>query len=78
MKTEVLTVGSSLVVQIPESIAREIGLDPGRSADIRVEGGSIVIKPRRRRYTLGELLEGVQPPPPTHVVDWGEPRGKEV
>jgi antitoxin component of MazEF toxin-antitoxin module len=55
----------------------------GRSAEIKVESGALVLRPllkptRKPRYTLDELLSGMTKENVPQEVDWGPPRGNEA
>jgi antitoxin MazE len=68
--------GNALVVRIPQHIVESAHLKFDELVTCTVENGNIVIKPKRKRYTLEELLEGT-----TEIeaeVDWGKPMGAEV
>jgi antitoxin MazE len=52
--------GNSLALRIPSAFAKEIQAQPGRSADIAVLDGKLVVTPVEVPvYTLDELLAGV-------------------
>ncbi|MGF1482351.1 MAG: AbrB/MazE/SpoVT family DNA-binding domain-containing protein [Cyanophyceae cyanobacterium] len=70
--------GDSLAVRIPKHIAEQAGLQEGSSVSINVEQGGIVISSQRKKYTLDELLERVDPGDFGGEVDWGAAVGEEV
>ena len=70
--------GNSLAVRIPKNLASQINLKEGSSISITVKEGNIVISPKRKKYTLEELLEGTSPDDFGGEIDWGEPVGVEV
>jgi len=50
-------VGGSVMFAIPKPILEGLGLRPNQQVDVAIEGGRLVVEPRRRpRYTLDELL----------------------
>ncbi len=70
--------GNSLAVRIPKNLASQINLKEGSSISITVSEGKIVISPKRKKYTLEELLEGTSPDDFGGEIDWGEPVGVEI
>jgi antitoxin MazE len=70
--------GNSLGVRIPLPVANEIGLKVGSVVDVTVVDGKAVISPVGKKYTLGELLEGVTPDVIDGEYDWGKPVGNEA
>ena len=59
MKVEFATMGSSLAVPIPSSLAEQIGAAPGKIADITVRNGDLVISIEAK---LGPTLREMVPP----------------
>lgn len=54
--------GNSLAIPIPKSVAKQASITEGTSINFSVEDNSIVITPqKRKKYTLDELLEGMNP-----------------
>ncbi len=76
LKTRVSKWGSGLAVRIPKAIAEEWGVKEGTQIELTREGDAVrLCKPK---YTLDELLEGIDPDNlPPYLWD-DEPRGKEV
>jgi antitoxin MazE len=75
--------GNSLALRVPKVVAQEIGASDGKTAEMSVRDGKLVIevtKPRRRRrrYTLDELVAGITPENRHEAIDWGPPVGNEV
>jgi antitoxin component of MazEF toxin-antitoxin module len=64
------------LVKIPENIMQAANFRLEDLITCTVEDGTIVLTPKRRRYTLEELLEGTTEP--AEEVDWGLPEGAEV
>lgn len=50
-------VGGSVVVAIPPSLLDSLHLQAGSEVNIETENKRLVIEPRKRRYTLSELLD---------------------
>jgi antitoxin MazE len=74
---------TSLALRVPNGVAQEIGASDGKIAEMSVRDGKLVIevtkpKPRKRRYTLDELVAGITPENRHEEIDWGPPVGNEV
>ncbi len=41
--------GNSLAVRVPKVVAQEIGARVGNAAEMSVQGGKLVIEPKRRK-----------------------------
>ncbi|MDO9542048.1 MAG: AbrB/MazE/SpoVT family DNA-binding domain-containing protein [Kiritimatiellia bacterium] len=60
MITKVQKWGNSLAVRIPRSVAEDTQLSSGKTVNLAVHDGQIVIAPtRQRRFKLNDLLRGV-------------------
>jgi antitoxin MazE len=53
--------GNSLAVRIPASIAKQLRILEGTAIEISVDDGTLVVRPRRRRYRLKDLLRNCKP-----------------
>src|SRR2546430_1327408 len=56
--------GNSLALRVPKVVAQEIGASDGKTAEMSVRDGKLVIevtkpKRRKRRYTLDELVASI-------------------
>ena len=82
MKTEFLKWGNSLALRVPKVFAQELGATEGKSAEMTVENGVMLVrvaKPRRRRrYVLEHLTHAITKENCHGETDWGPPRGNEV
>ena len=76
LKTRVSKWGSSLAVRIPKAIAEEWGVKEGTQIELTRDSNGVNL--RKPKYTLEELLEGIEDADLHPEVDWGPPRGKEV
>lgn len=57
MQTKVQQWGNSLAVRIPQSLAKESELTQGKTVDLVLEHGHIVIKPiGKKKFKLDQLL----------------------
>jgi antitoxin MazE len=70
--------GNSLGIRIPQPVASKVGFIAGTVVSIEVVNDTIVISIARKKYSLDELLEDVNPELIGGEYDWGEPVGKEV
>ena len=77
MQTQVGKWGDSLAVRIPGTYARDLGLEEGMEVDVSLEGGALLLRPRRR-YTIEELVRGITPENVHGETDWGPPAGREA
>lgn len=77
--TQVSKWGNSLAVRIPQAIVREARLLEGDrlSLDLAADG-SIVLRSRRRKYSLDKLVSQIKPANRHGEGEWGLPMGKEV
>ena len=79
MLTKIQKWGNSLGLRIPKSFAAEAAVEAGTVVDISVEDGGLVVRRvHRRRYSLGELLDGVKPGNLHEEVRTGESVGREA
>jgi len=70
--------GNSLAVRIPLAIAREASLGEGDCVTLALDRtGGIVVRPKRRKYELSELVSRITPENRHRETDWGGPRGEE-
>ena len=51
--------GNSLAVRLPKGIVERAGLQEGDRVSIDLEEGAVVLRRAKPKYTLEELLEGV-------------------
>ena len=70
--------GHSLGIRIPAPIAKQVHLEEGTEITFAVVDNSLVIRPKRNKYTLDELLEGMTNGNIHPEVDMGMPVGNEV
>ena len=75
--------GNSLAVRIPKALANAIAASEGKSAEMTVKNGVLILRPivkpgGKPRYTLDELLRGMTRDNVPQEVDWGLRRGNEA
>lgn len=84
MKIEVVRMGNTLAVEIPEEIAAQAALKAGDPVEWVARGGeSIALVKRsaqehRKPKTLDELLQGIPENAEMEEIDWGPDRGAEI
>ena len=77
MRTRVRKWGNSLALRIPKAHAAEVGLQQDTPVDVSVEDGRIVVKCRKRRLSLTQLLDKITPENLHGEVSTGKPAGNE-
>ena len=71
--------GDSLAIQIPQSLASEVGLEVDAEVELTPGDGELVVTVRKgSKSRLDILLEGVTEENLHAEVDTGRPVGKEV
>lgn len=81
MRRRVQRWGNSLAVRIPTDVAKACDLAEGTELEVRNEKGNIVLvpeRPRRRRYSLGDLVGQITRRNRHKLTDFGRPIGREV
>ena len=77
MNAQIRKWGNSLAVRIPGAYAKELNLNEGAKLEMtRVEGG-LLLRARKRDYTLEELLQQIKPENIHGETDWGPAVGRE-
>ena len=71
--------GNSLALRIPSAVAQEAAVSEGKSVEISVESGRIIITPiaKAPRYTLDELVAGITEENRHEETDTGPAVGNE-
>jgi antitoxin MazE len=70
--------GNSLAVRIPQSIAKQAGLNEGDSVSMDLDNqGGIVLRRARPIYGLAELVSQITPKNRHQETDLGKPQGVE-
>jgi antitoxin ChpS len=81
--TNLRKVGGSVMLAVPPALLDILQLGTGAQVGLTVEGGRLIVEPRRRpRYTLDELLAQCNPKSPRTKEDreWldNKPAGAEL
>jgi antitoxin ChpS len=82
-RTNLRKVGGSVMLAVPPALLEVLELEAGTEVGIGVEGGRLVVEPRRRQsYTLAELLSesGPKRRGSTRQREWvrGKRMGREL
>jgi antitoxin MazE len=78
MKVKVTKWGNSLGLRIPKEIAGTM-VKVGTELELEMIDGAIVAKPvERKKYTLDELLEGMNEENRGEEIYFGKPEGSEI
>ena len=75
--TQIARWGNSLGLRLPKAVAHEAHIEEGDTVELSIEDGSIVIRPARPTYSLGELFKKITPRNRHGETDWGPPAGGE-
>jgi antitoxin ChpS len=78
--TSLRRVGGSVMLTVPPAMLAALGLAPGTSVGVRVEGERLVVERTRPRFSLDELLsEHEADPAPAADAEWlsSGPVGRE-
>jgi antitoxin MazE len=81
MRTEFVRWGNSLALRVPSAFAKEVGATEGKRAEMTVEHGALVVKvvkQRRHRYELEQLINGITTENRHPETEWGPPVGNEI
>ncbi|MGH7201716.1 MAG: AbrB/MazE/SpoVT family DNA-binding domain-containing protein [Planctomycetaceae bacterium] len=71
--------GNSLGLRIPQTFAKDLGIDAGAEVELTIEDERLVLAPvRRRKYNLHDLLEQMTDENIHPEWDTGGPVGREV
>lgn len=54
--TKIQKWGNSMALRIPAVTMRAWGIEEGQSVALKVEDGTLVVRPTQKRYSLAELL----------------------
>jgi len=79
MKIRVQMWGNSLALRIPKPFACEFNLKHNSEVDVSIEDGQILVKPvAQNPFDLDEMLKQITKKNIPDLVDFGEPKGKEI
>ena len=66
------SIGGSVSVTLPRQLLRSLGLEAGARVDVTLEDGRLVLSPSRPRYSLDELVRGMEPGDMPTAEGWDE------
>jgi len=70
--------GNSLALRIPKAVVEEARLQEGDLLSLDVSSnGNIVVRPRRKKYRLQQLVSRITSKNRHGETDWGAPAGRE-
>lgn len=70
--------GNSLAVRIPLAIAKQTSLGDGDCVTLSLDGnGGIILRPKRRKYELSDLVARITRKNRHRETEWGPPQGEE-
>jgi antitoxin MazE len=61
--------GNSLAIRLPKAAVASLQVRAGEPVDLVIEGDTLVIRARRPRYTLAELVAAMRPEDAPEVLD---------
>jgi antitoxin MazE len=78
MATTVQKWGNSLGIRVPKAVAEQVKLRRGTEIEFDTSGGVLIVRPRRRKYTLAQLLSQCRGRNPHGEWRNDAPRGREI
>ncbi len=61
MRAQVSKWGNSLAIRLPKAAAASLNVQEGQPVDLTIEGDKVIIRSRRPRYSIDELVAGMRP-----------------
>jgi antitoxin ChpS len=52
--------GGSIAIALPKKLLSSLGLGSGSDVDIAIKDGSVIISPLKKKYTLEEMIAGME------------------
>ncbi|WP_229776829.1 AbrB/MazE/SpoVT family DNA-binding domain-containing protein [Alicyclobacillus cellulosilyticus] len=71
MVTTVQKWGNSLAVRIPSAVAEKLAIRQGSEIEFIIEDNAIILKPKKKKPTLEELLAKITPENRHAEIDFG-------
>lgn len=78
MEAKTVKIGNSLAFIVPQPIAEKFRLLENTSVDISLRGDEIVVRSKRKKYRLSELLTGITPDNMHNEIGSDESVGQEL
>ncbi|WLR51908.1 AbrB/MazE/SpoVT family DNA-binding domain-containing protein [Bacillus tianshenii] len=76
--TKVQKWGNSLAIRIPSHVAEAISIQQGSEIELTVENDVLVLKPKKKKPQLDELLSKITPENRHKEIDFGKKEGNEL
>jgi antitoxin MazE len=61
--------GNSLAIRLPKAAVASLQVREGEPVDLTIEGDTLVIRAKRPRYTLEELVAAMRPEDASEILD---------
>lgn len=68
--TNLRKVGGSVMLAVPPAVLEMLSLSAGSTVGVTVNSGRLIVEPKKRRYTLAELLAQCDPNAPLPDREW--------
>ena len=78
MKAIIQKWGNSLAIRIPKNITKDLRVSEGSNIDIMVKNGNIVLSPRKKEYSLKEILKNITVENIHFEISTGDQIGAEI
>ena len=78
MKAIIQKWGNSLAIRIPKNITKDTRVSEGSNIDIMVKNGNIVLSPRKKEYSLKEILKNITVENIHFEISTGDQIGVEI
>ena len=62
--------GGSIAIALPKKLLTSLGLSSGSEVDITIKDGSMIISPLKKKYTLAEMIAGMEIGDLPSDADW--------
>jgi antitoxin MazE len=78
MDATLIKVGNSTSLRLAKPLLSKANLKAGDQVQLTVsKNGKIVIAPKRKKYTVEDMVRGMKPKRWQPLVNWGPPTGQE-
>jgi antitoxin MazE len=70
--------GNSLGIRIPVSYTEQLNLKDGSEVELELMGQEVILRPKRTKLSLNELLSRITPENRHQEIDFGKSEGNEA
>ena len=70
--------GNSFAVRLPQHVMAELSMTEGTALTVSTDGGVLVLKPTRPKYSLDDLLQNHSSDHNHAETDWDGAKGREM